>query len=156
MANPKPPFLSMTLGELVAAKQLLTLSAARAGAVPADTPLLARFLELGVVAAAGAEFHVTPLLTAAVNDWLAFGKETSTRMVYEGLTVGERAAALRFHRTAEDDGSYDITPQMRGRLRHAGLVRHAGGARYAETQLLLDILPLLESGVGPDDNWCAP
>lgn len=60
------------------------------------------------------------------------------------MSADECAAALRFHETAADDGSYDIPDAMRKRLRELGLIRHAGGSRYAETDLMLAVLELLE------------
>lgn len=64
--------------------------------------------------------------------------------VLRRMSGSECAAALRFHETAVDDGSYDIPTAMRNRLRELGLIRHAGRRRFAETDLMLVVLELLE------------
>ncbi len=70
---------------------------------------------------------------------------TCAQATFDAMTPDERRAALRFHETAEDDGSYDVPASMRTRLRELGLIRHAGGSRFAETDLMMEMLPLLDT-----------
>jgi hypothetical protein len=52
------------------------------------------------------------------------------------MTNEESQAALRFHETTHDEGTYDISKQQRTRLRELGLIEHRGGGRFYETELM--------------------
>ena len=56
------------------------------------------------------------------------------------LSNEEIAAAVRFHETVTDDGTYDISVEMRSKLQAKKFIKHVGGGRYMETNLLLDLI----------------
>ena len=60
------------------------------------------------------------------------------------MTQDEVKATQRFHETGADDGSYDISTTMRSRLRSLGLIKHVGGSRFSETDLMLEVIDLIE------------
>ena len=60
------------------------------------------------------------------------------------LTDDEKAAALRFCITCDDDEGYDVPKPMMKRLAALGLVVHKGGGWYEQTELLLDLRDALE------------
>jgi len=60
------------------------------------------------------------------------------------INSSEIEAAKRFHETITDDGTYDISLNMRRILQSLGLVKHCGGGIYYETNLLLDLIEHLE------------
>ena len=67
----------------------------------------------------------------------------SAAAVLREMTLEECEAALRFHETAQDDGTYDIPNSMRKRLTELGLIHHAGGGFFQETGLMLAVIDVL-------------
>lgn len=97
------------------------------------------------VPAALREFFLAVRRPRATDDPEARRRDlAAAAAVLRAMSSGECAAALRFHETAVDDGSYDIPNAMRTRLRELGLIRHAGKSRFMETDLMLVVLELIE------------
>ncbi len=55
------------------------------------------------------------------------------------LTPEERAAALRFCETCQDDEGYDVPKPMMKRLVELGLVEYKGFGRYQQTDAILKL-----------------
>lgn len=55
------------------------------------------------------------------------------------LTLEERAAALRFCETCQDDEGYDVPRPMMKRLAELGLVEYKGFGRYEQTDTILKL-----------------
>ena len=84
-------------------------------------------------------------------------QQVLSKLLLAGFSFDDMAAALRFHETTTDDGTYDISIELRRRLQQLGLVKHKGGGHYEETDLMLSLLPELDKALwavhiqGPDD-----
>jgi len=60
------------------------------------------------------------------------------------LTPEEVNAALRFHETIHDDGSYDIPREKLRALSEQGLIEHQGKGFYVETDKMIDFINATE------------
>lgn len=59
------------------------------------------------------------------------------------MNDSEIKAAQRFHETIHDDGTYDISKNMRKILQSLGLIKHSGGGIYHETDLMLELIEVI-------------
>ena len=63
----------------------------------------------------------------------------------QAMSNAEKAAALRFCETCDDDEGYDVPRQMMKRLETFGLVIDKKFGRFEQTELLLDVRDDLEA-----------
>lgn len=68
----------------------------------------------------------------------------TSNVLLSRMSKGEIKAAKRVHDSLVNDGTYDISANMRTILQAYGLIEHIGNGVYHETEVLLEFVKHIE------------